>query len=73
MATTNVTLDSLESFITSADTVLIDFWATWGGCGNHIEQALAGVPQRDRCQGPRGSRKERPRCVPVRPLGQSAS
>lgn len=51
MATTNVTLDSLESFITSADTVLIDFWATWGGCGNHIEQALAGVPQRDRCQG----------------------
>lgn len=51
MATTNVTLDSLESFITSADTVLIDFWATWGGCGNHIEQALAGVPQQDRCQG----------------------
>lgn len=25
--------------------------ATWAGCGNHIEQALAGVPQRDRCQG----------------------
>lgn len=25
--------------------------ATWAGCGNHIEQALAGVPQQDRCQG----------------------
>jgi len=23
--------------------------ATWKGCGNHIEQALAGVPQKDRC------------------------
>lgn len=23
--------------------------ATWTGCGNHIEQALAGVPQKDRC------------------------
>lgn len=31
MATTNVTLDSLESFITSTDTVLIDFWASWCG------------------------------------------
>ena len=25
--------------------------ATWTGCGNHIEQALAGVPQTKRCQG----------------------
>jgi hypothetical protein len=25
--------------------------ATWTGCGNHIEQALAGVPQSQRCQG----------------------
>jgi hypothetical protein len=25
--------------------------ATWTGCGNHIEQALAGVPQNKRCQG----------------------
>ncbi len=25
--------------------------ATWAGCGNHIEQALAGVPQSERCQG----------------------
>ena len=24
---------------------------TWSGCGNHIEQALAGVPKADRCQG----------------------
>ncbi len=24
---------------------------TWAGCGNHIEQALAGVPKADRCQG----------------------
>lgn len=31
MATTNVTLDLLESFITSADTVLIDFGAPWCG------------------------------------------
>lgn len=23
---------------------------TWSGCGNHIEQALAGVPKSDRCQ-----------------------
>lgn len=25
--------------------------ATWAGCGNHIESALAGVPQAQRCQG----------------------
>lgn len=24
---------------------------TWTGCGQHIEEALRGVPQRDRCQG----------------------
>lgn len=24
---------------------------TWSGCGEHIEQALAGVPKSDRCQG----------------------
>ncbi len=24
---------------------------TWAGCGNHIEQALAGVAKKDRCQG----------------------
>ena len=22
---------------------------TWSGCGNHIEQALAGVPKAERC------------------------
>ncbi len=25
--------------------------ATWAGCGNHIDQALAGVPASSRCQG----------------------
>lgn len=25
--------------------------ATWAGCGQHIEQALAGVPRADRCSG----------------------
>lgn len=24
---------------------------TWEGCGEHIEEALAGVPEADRCQG----------------------
>lgn len=24
--------------------------ATWTGCGNHVEQALAGIPQAQRCQ-----------------------
>ena len=24
---------------------------TWSGCGEHIEQALAGVPKNQRCQG----------------------
>ena len=23
--------------------------ATWRGCGNHVEQALAGVPKAQRC------------------------
>jgi hypothetical protein len=23
--------------------------ATWTGCGNHVEEALAGVPQSKRC------------------------
>lgn len=25
--------------------------ATWTGCGNHVEQALRGVPTSQRCQG----------------------
>lgn len=25
--------------------------ATWAGCGQHIDQALAGVPKSQRCQG----------------------
>ncbi|NHA69435.1 hypothetical protein [Phycicoccus flavus] len=24
---------------------------TWAGCGQHVEQALAGVPRADRCLG----------------------
>lgn len=28
---------------------------TWSGCGNHIEQALAGVAKKDRCQCGSGS------------------
>jgi hypothetical protein len=24
---------------------------TWTGCGNHVEQALRGVPQSERCNG----------------------
>jgi len=31
--------------------------ATWAGCGNHVEQALAGVPRSERCTCPQtGSR-----------------
>ena len=26
--------------------------ATWAGCGNHVEQALAGVPRSERCSCP---------------------
>ena len=26
---------------------------TWAGCGEHIEQTLAGVPQAERCTCPR--------------------
>jgi hypothetical protein len=32
---------------------------TWAGCGQHIEQALAGVPASERC-----------RCVPKQTLWQ---
>lgn len=24
---------------------------TWGGCGQHVQQALAGVPKSQRCAG----------------------
>ncbi|GAA1697592.1 hypothetical protein GCM10009808_13800 [Microbacterium sediminicola] len=24
---------------------------TWGGCGQHVQQAMAGVPKAQRCQG----------------------
>lgn len=35
---------------------------TWSGCGEHIEQALAGVPQSERCPGHEGAgaQKSRP-------------
>ena len=26
---------------------------TWAGCGQHVEEALAGVPEADRCACPR--------------------
>jgi hypothetical protein len=30
---------------------------TWAGCGQHVDQVLAGVPQADRCPGhPSGHR-----------------
>lgn len=30
---------------------------TWAGCGQHVDQVLAGVPQADRCPGhPAGDR-----------------
>jgi hypothetical protein len=30
---------------------------TWSGCGQHIEQALAGVPKNQRCSCATGSEK----------------
>ena len=33
--------------------------ATWSGCGNHIEEALAGVLEQDRCQGHHNDRVKR--------------
>jgi len=27
--------------------------ASWVGCGQHVEQVLKGVPEKDRCQCPR--------------------
>jgi len=32
--------------------------ATWTGCGQHIEEALAGVAMKDRCQGHENDPKE---------------
>lgn len=29
--------------------------ATWAGCGQHIDQALVGVPAAQRCQGHTGA------------------
>jgi hypothetical protein len=28
---------------------------TWAGCGEHVDQVMAGVPQGDRCAGYDGS------------------
>ncbi|MBU6242539.1 MAG: hypothetical protein KGP06_00600 [Acidobacteria bacterium] len=25
--------------------------ATWSGCGQHVEEALRGIPENERCQG----------------------
>ena len=30
--------------------------ATWAGCGAHVEQVLAGIPQSDRCACPPGQK-----------------
>ena len=32
--------------------------ATWSGCGNHIEEALHGIPKNQRCQGHANDPKE---------------
>ena len=32
---------------------------TWAGCGQHVDQVMAGVPRRDQCEGhARESRKD---------------
>lgn len=31
---------------------------TWSGCGEHIEYALAGVPNSERCQGHEGAEEK---------------
>ena len=31
---------------------------TWSGCGEHIEEALAGIAEADRCQGHEGQVKK---------------
>ena len=31
---------------------------TWAGCGEHIEEALAGIAKVDRCQGHQGEPKK---------------
>jgi hypothetical protein len=41
---------------------------TWAGCGQHVDQALAGVPQADRCQG--HSDDPRPEGLLARILGR---
>ncbi|WP_169734247.1 hypothetical protein [Hamadaea tsunoensis] len=38
--------------------------ATWSGCGEHIEEALAGVPESERCDG---------NCVPAAPAKSAFS
>jgi hypothetical protein len=39
---------------------------TWTGCGKHVEEALAGVPNDQRCQCP----KQEPRSVISRLFGR---
>jgi hypothetical protein len=31
---------------------------TWSGCGQHIEEALAGVPKSERCAGHEGVKQQ---------------
>ncbi|MFZ9542828.1 MAG: hypothetical protein ACO27S_05045 [Candidatus Nanopelagicaceae bacterium] len=31
---------------------------TWSGCGQHVEEALAGVPESERCAGHDGAQQQ---------------
>ncbi|MFZ2501152.1 MAG: hypothetical protein WAW88_00575 [Nocardioides sp.] len=31
---------------------------TWGGCGAHVQQVMAGVPKQDRCDGHQNEPRE---------------
>jgi len=41
--------------------------ATWAGCGMHIEQALAGVADKDRCHCGKGEASNKPGAFASKP------
>jgi hypothetical protein len=43
---------------------------TWSGCGQHIEEALRGVPPGERCQCARGARVPSQKSFLARLLGR---